>query len=201
MKILSLFNQALWASIRYSPQNFLIAGRKSYQGKNQELVGNHTRVRGDFHPWKDFLPGKSAWYDPGCFSYRLGGFPSRHLSFPWCSGAWSSVWKTFAIKFAQEEFRDGGSRNAFPKRPGCLCLAFRGSGRPPRPIFPPALLCNSKWRPSSSPDTAVEFSRHDKQAMWGSFLWRYKATLGPGPCRLIFLFFKNSTELSGWRMT
>ena len=57
---------------------------------------------------------------------------------------WSSVQKTFAIKFAQEEFRDGGSRNAFPKRPGCLCLAFRGSGRPPRPIFPPALLCNSK---------------------------------------------------------
>ena len=35
----------------FFPQNFLKFGRKSYQGKNPELVGNTTRVWKDFHPW------------------------------------------------------------------------------------------------------------------------------------------------------
>ena len=55
MKILSLFNQALWASIRYSPQNLL-------------LVGNPTRVR--IKSWLEIIPGFGGISTHGRISYQ-----------------------------------------------------------------------------------------------------------------------------------
>ena len=40
-----------YTQLNFFPQNILKLGRKSYQGKNPELVGNTTRVWKDFHPW------------------------------------------------------------------------------------------------------------------------------------------------------